>query len=81
MKLKSNRWQKWQIRFLLDNYNVMGSEEIAENVGRTYDSVVWKLGSMGIIRSGDYLHEIRSTGKAAVARRKLFKEWDKKFGC
>lgn len=79
MKSQSNRWKEWQIKYLLENYNLMSSKEIAEDIGRTISSVIWKLNSMGITRSDDYIRKIRSTSKAMIARKKLFREWDKLF--
>ncbi|MEA2065888.1 MAG: hypothetical protein U9O65_02115 [Thermotogota bacterium] len=53
----------------------MSNQEIAEEIGRTVNSVVWKLNSMGLKRSSNY--KIKSTSKAVMARRKLFREWDR----
>ena len=77
--MKFLKWEKWQVNFLLDSYNRMSSKEIAEDIGRTTSSVVWKLSSMGITRSFDYIHNIRSTSRAAVARREFYKALDEKF--
>lgn len=61
---------------MIDSYDRMSNQEIAEDIGRTVSSVVWKLNSMGLKRSREYMTNIRST-KAVRARRKLFREWDR----
>jgi len=78
MKLKY-RWEKWQVEYLIDNYEEYTNEEIAKFIEKTEEAVEAKMYAMGLKREAVYLHKIRNTQKSAIELRKVFKEWDRLF--
>lgn len=78
MKENHNKvWKKWQTDYLLENYDKLPTEEIAEHIGKTTNAVLGKRYSLGLKQNEILLHKLRATSKGAVARRRLYAELNK----
>lgn len=73
---KNKLWKDWQKQYLVDNYQTKLTEEIAEHIGKSEDAVLAKQYLLGLKPDTVFLHELRNTGKGAIARKRLFREWD-----
>lgn len=73
------KWEDWQIKYLKENYKDKSNKELAEHLDRTIDAVISKLYFLGLKRDSEYYHKIRNTYEGSIARRRVFKEWDKLF--
>lgn len=77
--MKKSKWTKEEIDYLKKNYNKMRNADLGLHLGRTEMAVAIKLSNLGLYKSGVYLHEIKNTDSGALARKKLFAQWDKEF--
>jgi len=76
---KNKLWKKWQVDYLKENYDKKLTEEIAEHIGKSANAVLAKRYLLGLKQNTVFLHKLRRTDKGAVARRRLYNEWDKIF--
>lgn len=72
-----NKWKQWEIDFLKENYQDMSTEEIAKHIDRSVHGVLGKRYQLGFKQDETVLSKLKTTDKGAIARKRLFREWDR----
>jgi len=72
-----SEWLKWQIEYLLDNYNRKTNLQIGKHIEKSESAVAQKLSYLKVKRSISYLETVRDLKRREM--KLLFDSWDEMF--